>query len=158
MHSPLTSLIACYIHTILIFFFGNVTKYQTLHFTRKVTWKLYICDSLRLELMKKLIITLLFGDIWYYLELISGIVWGWYELVISRFRVQYDQYSSSFSYFTNLFHEPFGEWNRCKIWETRKILAILCEKIRAITGLLLLWKYLLSVNVIQQWSREKTQQ
>ena len=30
-------------------------------------------------------------------------------LVIIRFRVQYDQYFASFSYFANLFHEPLGE-------------------------------------------------
>ena len=50
-----------------------------------------------------------------------------YALVIVRFRVQYDQYFPSFSYFADLFHEPLGEWNSSKIWETRKILAILCE-------------------------------
>ena len=43
-------------------------------------------------------------------------------LVITWFRVQYDQYFTSFSYFSDLFHEPWGEWNKCKIWETRKLL------------------------------------
>ena len=32
-----------------------------------------------------------------------------YALVIARFRVQYDQYFPSFSYFADLFHEPLGE-------------------------------------------------
>ena len=32
-----------------------------------------------------------------------------YALVIARFRVQYDQYFPSFSYFPDLFHEPLGE-------------------------------------------------
>ena len=32
-----------------------------------------------------------------------------YTLVIARFRVQYDQYFLSFSYFADLFHEPLGE-------------------------------------------------
>ena len=32
-----------------------------------------------------------------------------YALVITRFRVQYGQYFPSFSYFTDLFHEPLGE-------------------------------------------------
>ena len=32
-----------------------------------------------------------------------------YALVIARFRVQYDQYFSSFSYFADLFDEPLGE-------------------------------------------------
>ena len=50
-----------------------------------------------------------------------------YALVIARFRVQYDQYFPSFSYFADLFHEPLGEWNKSKIWEMRKILAILCK-------------------------------
>ena len=50
-----------------------------------------------------------------------------YALVIARFRVQYGQYVPSFSYFTNLFHEPLGEWNKSKTRETTKILAILCE-------------------------------
>ena len=50
-----------------------------------------------------------------------------YALVIARFWVQYGQYFPSCSYFADLFHEPLGEWNKNKIWETRKILAILCE-------------------------------
>ena len=32
-----------------------------------------------------------------------------YTLVITRFRVQYDQYFPSFSYFADLFHYPLGE-------------------------------------------------
>ena len=48
-------------------------------------------------------------------------------LVIARLRVQYDQYFPSFSYFADLFHKPLGEWNNSKIWETRKILVILCD-------------------------------
>ena len=50
-----------------------------------------------------------------------------YALVIARFRVQYGQYFPSFSYFIDLFHEPLGEWNKSKIWEKWKTLAILCE-------------------------------
>ena len=30
-------------------------------------------------------------------------------LLIARFRVQYDQYFLSFSYFADLFHKPLGE-------------------------------------------------
>ena len=30
---------------------------------------------------------------------------------------------SEFLIFCNLFHEPLGEWNNSKIWETRKIFA-----------------------------------
>ena len=51
----------------------------------------------------------------------------WYALVIARFRVQYDQYFPNFSCFAELFHEPLGESNNKKIWETMKILALLCE-------------------------------
>ena len=50
-----------------------------------------------------------------------------YAIVIPRFRVRYDQCFPSLSYFAGLFHEPLGEWNNSKIWETRKILAILWE-------------------------------
>ena len=32
-----------------------------------------------------------------------------YALAIARFRVQYDQYFPSFSYFADLLHEPLGE-------------------------------------------------
>ena len=46
-------------------------------------------------------------------------------LVIVQFRVQYDQYFLSFSYFADLFHEPISERNNSKIWEIRKTLAIL---------------------------------
>ena len=48
-----------------------------------------------------------------------------YALVISRFRVQYDQYFPSFWYFADLFHKPVGEWNNIKMWETRYVLAVL---------------------------------
>ena len=47
-----------------------------------------------------------------------------YALVITRFRVQYDQYFPSFVYFADTFHEPSGEWNNSKIEETRKELVI----------------------------------
>ena len=50
-----------------------------------------------------------------------------YALVIAQFQVQYDQYCPSFSYFAVFFPEPLVEWNKSKIWVTRKILAILCE-------------------------------
>ena len=50
-----------------------------------------------------------------------------YALVIAQFRVQYCQYFPSFLYFANLFHEPLGKWNKSKIWQMRKILAILCK-------------------------------
>ena len=45
-----------------------------------------------------------------------------HQIIIScsRFRAQYDQYFPSFSFFVYLL-------NKSKIWETRKILAILCE-------------------------------
>ena len=50
-----------------------------------------------------------------------------YALVITLLPVQYDRYFLRFSYFTDLFHEPVGEWYDSKIWKTRKILAILYE-------------------------------
>ena len=56
-----------------------------------------------------------------------------YALVTARFRAQYDQYFPSFSYFTDLFEEPLGEWNNSEIWETRKILRF---------TILLLWKHM----------------
>ena len=50
-----------------------------------------------------------------------------YALVIARFRVQYDQFFPSFSYFADLFHGPLGGRNNSRISETRKTLAILCK-------------------------------
>ena len=63
------------------------------------------------------------------------------------------QYFLSFSCFADLFHEPLGEWNNNKIWETREILAMLCK----INVRQLAYRYheknLLSVTVIQHLSR-----
>ena len=78
-----------------------------------------------------------------------------YALVIARFRLQHDQYFPNFSYFADLFHEPLGEWNNSKIWETRKILAILCEINLRQLAYHYHKKYLLSVTVMQHLSREK---
>ena len=49
---------------------------------------------------------------------------SFYALVIVGFQVQYDRYFRV-SYFPDLIHKPLRKWNSSKIWETRKILAVL---------------------------------
>ena len=51
---------------------------------------------------------------------------------------------SQFLIFWNLFHEPLGEWNSSKIWETWKIFADIVRGQSAITSLSLIWKYIAS--------------
>ena len=54
----------------------------------------------------------------------------YYKMSIS-FRVQYDQYFPSSSYFPDLFHEPSVKRNDSKIWETRKVLAIIYKDFKS---------------------------
>ena len=76
-------------------------------------------------------------------------------IFIAQFSEQYDQYFPSFSYFADLFHEPFDGWNNSKIWETRNIGYIVKGK-PAITN----WshaKYLLFANSSFIKGSKKTQ-
>ena len=99
--------------------FSKTYNVSFVHSNQSIFLKKYLTDKSHLYLIKnKIVIFPLFQPIKLQIFCILTIS-SCYRTVPSAIW----EIFSEFLIFCNLFHEPLGEWNNSKIWETRKIFA-----------------------------------